>query len=170
MKAIEHPIESMPRGTILILTALLLIVFIGLAALAVDIGVIFTAQAQLETVADAAALAGAMELVALAPNLSDPAAQAQASAQAKDKAIEFGKYNYVLNRPAVINDNDVDVIIDSQTNTCSVKVTAIRDGDHVGLVPAFFSSLLGYPGFSISVWSKAMVNFNTNPYSYYLSN
>ncbi|MBV8383910.1 MAG: hypothetical protein JOZ63_14975, partial [Planctomycetaceae bacterium] len=52
----------MPRGSILTLTAVLLFAFFGLAALAVDIGVIATARAQLETVADAAALAGAMQL------------------------------------------------------------------------------------------------------------
>ncbi|MBV8316479.1 MAG: hypothetical protein JOZ53_16190, partial [Planctomycetaceae bacterium] len=131
-KAIKHPIESMPRGSILTLTAVLLFAFFGLAALAVDIGVIATARAQLETVADAAALAGAMQL---AINSSDPTV---AQAQAQTQAIAIGQANYVLNQPAVIDANDVEVNI----GTNSVKVTAKRSGDHVGLVPAFFSSLL----------------------------
>ena len=153
MKAIKHPIESMPRGSILTLTAVLLFAFFGLAALAVDIGVIATARAQLETVADAAALAGAMQL---AINSSDPTlAQAQAQAQ----AIAIGQANFVLNQPVVINDTDVQ--IDSQ-NFKWVKVTATRSGDHVGLVPAFFSSLLGYSGFPISVSSTAMWSLNPN--------
>jgi Flp pilus assembly protein TadG len=150
MKAIKHPIESMPRGSILTLTAVLLFAFFGLAALAVDIGVIATARAQLETVADAAALAGAMQL---AINSSDPTV---AQAQAQTQAIAIGQANYVLNQPAVIDANDVEVNI----GTNSVKVTAKRSGDHVGLVPAFFSSLLGYSSFPVSVSSTATWSVN----------
>ncbi|MBV8228666.1 MAG: hypothetical protein JO329_01665 [Planctomycetaceae bacterium] len=150
MKAIKHPIESMPRGSILTLTAVLLFAFFGLAALAVDIGVIATARAQLETVADAAALAGAMQV---AINSSD---HTVAHAQAQAQAIAIGQANYVLNQPAVIDANDVEVNI----GTNSVKVTAKRSGDHVGLVPAFFSSLLGYSSFPVSVSSTATWSVN----------
>jgi Flp pilus assembly protein TadG len=150
MKAIKHPIESMSRGSILTLTAVLIFAFFGLAALAVDIGVIATARAQLETVADAAALAGAMQL---AINSSDPTV---AQAQAQTQAIAIGQANYVLNQPAVIDANDVEVNI----GTNSVKVTAKRSGDHVGLVPAFFSSLLGYSSFPVSVSSTATWSVN----------
>ena len=46
-------------GMILVFMAFFLIVLMGFMALAVDIGVIATTQAQLKTVADSAALAGA---------------------------------------------------------------------------------------------------------------
>jgi hypothetical protein len=50
------------RGGVLVLVALLLVVFIGIAALAVDIGQLATTKNELQNVADAAALAGAGRL------------------------------------------------------------------------------------------------------------
>lgn len=49
------------RGVTLILVALLLFVFIAIAALAVDIGLLYTARTSAQHAADAAALAGAYE-------------------------------------------------------------------------------------------------------------
>ena len=51
------------RGQIMVLTVLVLPVFLGAAAMAVDIGVMWAVEAKLRTVADAAALAGAEALV-----------------------------------------------------------------------------------------------------------
>ena len=47
------------RGSVLILTALLMTFFIGMAALAIDIGYVSTTKNELQNTADAAALAGA---------------------------------------------------------------------------------------------------------------
>jgi hypothetical protein len=50
------------RGGVLVLVAMLLVVFISIAALAIDIGQLSTTRNELQNVADAAALAGAAKL------------------------------------------------------------------------------------------------------------
>jgi Flp pilus assembly protein TadG len=149
----------------------LLFAFFGLVALAVDIGVIATAKAQLQTVADAAALAGARQLVSprrLSSTITDLTPEMQ---KATDQAITIGQRNSVLGQAVVITSSDVafgylDPTIPSDTlhtdvnalQYNSVQVTATRSSDHVGVVPAFFSSLLGYGGSTISVTSTATAN------------
>lgn len=56
-----QPLRSQ-RGAILIMTALLIVVLIGVAALAMDIGRLVVLRSQLQNAADAAAIAAAMEL------------------------------------------------------------------------------------------------------------
>ena len=172
MKAMHCSIKPVPRGQILVLTAVLLFAFFGLVALAVDIGVIAMARAQLQTVADAAALAGARQLVSdrrLSSTITDLAPEMQA---ATNQAITIGQGNSVLGQAAVITSSDVVIGYLDPTNPSdtlhtgasnalqynSVQVTATRSSDHVGVVPAFFSSLLGYGGSNISVTSTATVN------------
>ena len=171
MKLIKHPRALMPRGTILVLTALLLFALMGLAALAVDVGVIASARAQLKTVADAAALAGARQLASdrrISSTLSDLTPEISA---ATFQAKAIGQANSVLNHNAVITDSDVVIgYLRDPTNPSdtpqvgsllsnSVQVTATRSSDHVSVVPAFFSRALGYSGTPISVTSTATVNF-----------
>ncbi len=50
------------RGSVFVIVALCLFLFIGLAALAIDIGYLYTTRNELQNVADAAALAGARYL------------------------------------------------------------------------------------------------------------
>lgn len=56
-----HPVRRQ-RGAILVMTALFIVVLIGVAALAMDIGRLVVLRAQLQNAADAAAIAAAMEL------------------------------------------------------------------------------------------------------------
>ncbi len=51
------------RGAVAVVVALLMIVFLGLTALAVDMGYLYTVKRQLQASADAAALAGVRELL-----------------------------------------------------------------------------------------------------------
>lgn len=57
------------RGTILVLTAVLMVVLLGFVAMTVDIGFIELTRTQLQSAADASALSGAMEL----SGIDDPA-------------------------------------------------------------------------------------------------
>jgi Flp pilus assembly protein TadG len=164
------------RGKFLAFTVLFSVVLLGFAALAVDIGVLAAARAQLKTVADGAALAGARQLVSdnrLQTNYT-PTTEATA---ATNKAIAIGQANSVLGQSAVVQSGDVEVgykqtqsngqpyydptdatwktVTDPTTN--SVRVTATRDGSHVGVVPAYFSKIWGSSGSSASVTSTATV-------------
>jgi Flp pilus assembly protein TadG len=172
MKSRRNPISPVPHGKVLVLTAFLMTAFMGLAALVVDIGVITMARAQLKTVADAAALAGARQLASdrrLSATITDLTPEISA---ANAQAIAIGQNNSVLNQSAVVAASDVVVGYLDPTNPSdtlhtgssytlqfnSVQVTATRSSDHGGVVPAFFSALLGYGGSAISVTSTATVN------------
>lgn len=160
-----------PSGKVLVVTGLMLVALISFAAVAVDLGVIAAARAQLETVADASALAGARQLVSdyrLGVNYT-PTTEA---ANASSKAIAIGQSNTVLNHTAVILSSDVAVGYKQTTppdptdstfvqvvnaNTNSVQVTAKLDASHVGVVPGFFSRIWGWNGAVVSVTSTATV-------------
>lgn len=61
-KPMRTGIISQERGAILVLVAVLLIVFIGLAAFAIDFGYRHVVKNELQNVADASALAATREL------------------------------------------------------------------------------------------------------------
>jgi Flp pilus assembly protein TadG len=66
------------RGVVLVLAAIMMVVFLGMAALAIDVGYFDQQQRQAQSAADAAALAGAQEL---------PGSAANATSQAKSFVI-----------------------------------------------------------------------------------
>jgi Flp pilus assembly protein TadG len=163
------------RGNTLMLVAMFLPVFVGLAALAVDTAVLGVAQAELSTAADAGALAGALQLaddrrLTGTSNVTPEITAANASASA------IGQANYVLNQAPLINQNTsntaqgdilvgyldptnpnstLDTSTASQANYNSVQVTAKRTSDHVGLVPTLFARYFNFQGTALSVQSTA---------------
>jgi len=75
------------KGQILVLVALSLVVFIGFAALAIDVAYFYHTRHQLQGAADAAALAGAAELDANKPPNDQGDARSEAETfAAKNKA------------------------------------------------------------------------------------
>jgi Flp pilus assembly protein TadG len=165
------------RGLAIALVALLLPVILGVLGLCIDTGVLIVARAHLVTAADAGALAGAYQLNdpgRIAPNfdLSNDIAAARA------QALAIGQANTVLGKKAVLNDNPSndpagDVVIGyvdvttphtqlvtgsaSPSTFNSVQVRAQRTGDHGGLVPSFFSKVIGFGDRSLVVQSTATV-------------
>src|SRR5579864_6752034 len=162
-------------GKILVMTAILLPAMMAFMALSADLSVIAAGKAQLSTVSDAAALAGAMKLADerrvrgatdLTPEIS--AAQAQAKTIAQD--------NLVLNGVPVIKDNPSnattgDVVVgyydpttkiwtppplNDPTLSNAVQVTSSRSTSHGGLIPGFFSRTWGFGGTTVNVQSTAM--------------
>src|SRR4051794_34427379 len=92
------------RGLCFALLAVLMPVILAFTGLCIDIGVLALGNAQLKTVADAAALAGAKQLNApprLAPNFSI----GDNVSKARRRSIAIGQANKVLGDPAVILDN-----------------------------------------------------------------
>jgi Flp pilus assembly protein TadG len=158
-------------GKVLVITVLLLPVLLGFAALVTDLGMGFLARSQLQTVADAGALAGAQQLVSdnrLVPGYVPTAEMAAARSQART----IGGLNKVLTASAVVNDADV-VITELDWDTVnrkwtaaaspqpskynSVRVNAQRSSNHGGLIPALFSSIWGSPGMAVGFTSTATV-------------
>ena len=143
------------RGTILVLTAVLMVVLLGFVAMTVDVGFIELTRTQLQSAADASALSGAMELsgsddpALVRANARDAVVQTAAMHRAGDKAsvaidpvsdITFGKL--------VWNGNSQTYKIqwgEDQTPYNVIKVRAMRTtgagGDN--RLPLFFSPAMG---------------------------
>ena len=151
-------------GTILVLAAFLLIVLLSMSAVAVDIGVIAAARAQLKTVTDAAALAGVKELASdrrISTSITDLTPETTAAVA---KAVAVGNLNTVLGQsPQLVASNVVVGYKDpsstspdsavstggSATQYNSVQVTATVT------VPALFSAAFRAAASTVSVTSTA---------------
>jgi Flp pilus assembly protein TadG len=117
------------RGMTLMVVCLLLIGFLGIAALCIDLGVLYTARTSAQHAADSAALAGAFTFVN-SPNASQPAA-------AQEAAIATAGANKILGQSVSISAGDVSV----DTTNRLVKVTVSRTG--ADGVRTFFGKALG---------------------------
>jgi Flp pilus assembly protein TadG len=75
------------KGQVLVMTVFCMAVLIGMLGLAVDVGVLFHARRQMQSVADAAAMAGATEMFYNGATNVDTRAKAAAKANGVDSAI-----------------------------------------------------------------------------------
>ena len=173
------------RGIAAMLFALLLPVLIGFIALSVDTAMIAAARSQLSTAADSAALAGAQQMANeyRVRGVTDMSSQITA---AQNSAVAFAANNKVFNQSVSLvagtngsSSSDVQVGYLDPNNTHSslittsafstlfnsVQVTARRDPSRGGLVPTFFSAMMGFNGGSLNVYSTASVaNYTISGY------
>jgi hypothetical protein len=154
---------------------LMLPVFIGFAALAVDTAMVAVARSQLSTAADSAALAGAMQLATENRVRGATTIPAELTA-ANNQSIAFAQANNVLGAAPVLSTNltnattgQIVVGYIDPTNSSStlnsaagfaplfnsVQVQLIRDSNHGGLVPTVFAQLMGFNGSDVTVTSTA---------------
>lgn len=118
------------RGAAIALVALCMVALLSAVALAVDGGMLLTARTEAQTLADAAAMAGAGALI---QNQGDSAIAAQAAAA-------FGSANNTVRGEHVpILPEDVEVIVDEWT----VRVNVRRTADRGNAVPTFFARVFG---------------------------
>jgi len=137
------------RGAVLALMVLMLIVLLGLAALAIDLGLVFVARGEAQRTADAAAHAGAVHL-SRAP-ADDPGARAA--------AVAVALANPVRGVPAVVDPiEDIDVLLDS----AKVRVRVHRTQAENGGIRTLFARVLGFGLVDVStvaaaeVWTASM--------------
>lgn len=126
------------RGFTIASFALFLGVLMGMAALAVDVGVLYTARTSAQHAADAAALAGATSFV------TDPAPSV---AGATNSAIAMAAQNKVMGKIVLINAGNVAVDLANQT----VTVTVPQAGSNA--IATFFARVLGID--SVDIQAKA---------------
>lgn len=114
------------RGSVMVVVALAMTAILSMVALAVDVGMLFTARGEAQRVADAAALAGAGSFLQdwNGPNADDAA---------RDIAIEYGALNTVRDEGVVILPEDVEVDMATHRVTVTVRRTGTgqRGGDLV---------------------------------------
>jgi Flp pilus assembly protein TadG len=123
------------------LIALLLVVLLGMAALAVDFGMLLAARTEAQRAADAGALSGALSLLE-SPGNAD---------QARAKAIEYAALNQVRGVGTTVLAGDVDVILAQDR----VRVRVIRSSARGSALANFFARILGINTSDISAEAAA---------------
>jgi Flp pilus assembly protein TadG len=165
------------RGITAIIVAICLIMFLGLLALAVDVGYMLVTRTELQRVADGAALAGArvlghtyepMSYQAQVDYVVDGATETAIRNAAKDVAS--------LNRSGGMNGiviNDADIIIGNWASGTinptlaspdAVRVIARRDASANGPIVTFFARVLGINSMNAStIATAALTGQSTMP-------
>jgi hypothetical protein len=154
---------------------LMLPIFIGFAALAVDTAMIAVGRCQLSTAADSAALAGAMQLATENRVRGATTLNAEVTA-ANGQSLAFAQANKVLGAAPVLstnlsNDTTGQIVVgyidptkpsstlnpsaDLTSSFNSVQVTLMRDANHGGVVPTVFAQLMGFHGSNVTVSATA---------------
>jgi Flp pilus assembly protein TadG len=129
------------RGSVMVVVALAMTALLSMVALAVDVGMLFTARGEAQRVADAAALAGAGSFLE----------QWNDADRARDVAVEYGSYNTVRAEDVVILDEDVEVDMATHRVTVAVRRTA----DRGSAVATWFARVFGVDEVDIAARATA---------------
>ena len=125
------------KGAVIVTTALTVVVIMGFAALAVDVGYLLTGRNQLQNAVDAAALSGASGLLGVAGLVND-------QSFAINNAVQVANLNMIMNNPLNINSGDV-----SFPNANAVSVNSIQT------LNMFFARVLGINTMNVSASATA---------------
>lgn len=117
------------RGSTLVVAALAMTALLSIVALAVDIGMLFTARGEAQRVADAAALAGAASFIEAPDN----------GARARDIAVQFAAANTVRDDAVALIDEDVEVDVARHR----VSVTVRRTAERGAAIATWFARIFG---------------------------
>lgn len=131
-------------GATLAFIALLLFAFLGVAALAVDLGMLMAARTDAQRVADAAALAGAGVLTGASDD----------ETQARNTAKHFASLNDIRNVPADVRDEDVDIELDDWL----VRVRVQRIAERNNPMSNLFARAIGIDTTDVSAVGAARWN------------
>ena len=139
-KAGEHE-----RGMTLPIVAVFIVVLFGMAALAVDLGIVYTARTSAQHAADAAALAGAYTFM-------NPIAPQPASAQ--QAAIAIAQQNKIIGQAVVVTASDI--VVDTVNHR--VRVTVPRTGSNG--IQTYFAAAIGWKSVNVNVKATAEAGSN----------
>ena len=170
--------RSPRRGAIVVLAAVLLVVFLALAAFAIDVGYIALVRSELQNVADSAALAGAAELVNR-DQLKNAYNTDSIRAVARENALAYASMNSAGGKPILVEPNNTnlptgDLVVgflsnpsdpasSMTTNTSAlnaVRVVARRSASQNGSSPLFFARALGRETFDVTAEATAVIDTN----------
>ena len=151
-------------GAVIVLVAALLVAFIGFTALAVDVGYMYNARAELQNAADSAAMAAAAFLSSGAPLDAEEGVRAKAykyalaNKAAGENSIIDSETDVVLGRAWMDGDTGKYNFIESVYPWDAVKVTVRRTSDSAtGPVSLFFASVFGKATADVSASATAML-------------
>ncbi len=137
------------KGVVIVYAAMMMVVIFGFAAFAIDIGHMALSKDELQTAADAAALAGAMQMkygaTAVRTAAKDIASRnflGNSTITLTDSQIQLGMYDITTGAFTV-----------NETSANSVKVTTTVTGS-----PLFFAPVFGNKTFNSSAEAVAIIN------------
>ncbi len=130
------------RGASSVIVAILLVTLLGFVAIAVDVGVIYSERAQLQSGADASAIAMAQKC---AKNLNDPACSTTS-----ELAASLANQNALDGMSTVYG-----IQLDKTARTVSVTTSAKETGGVDNSVSLFFANALGIPTKEVGAKSSA---------------
>ncbi len=140
-------------GMTLLIVAASLLVLLGVAALAIDLGSLYVARSEAQRAADAAALAGAEEFVS-SGFTSGLVSQSAVQALATQDAIAVGGQNLVGGLPAQIQPGDVTFDFSAPENP-RITVTVQRSRARGNSMPTFFAKALGITSAGVAATATA---------------
>jgi len=130
------------RGASIVLVSLMMAAIMGMAALAIDVGMLYNARAEAQRAADSAALAGAGSLL-VGPDED----------RARSIAIEFGAQNDVQGLPVELLDEDVEVDLGAMT----IRVTVRRSAGRGNAMTTWFARVFGVDEVDVAARASAAV-------------
>ena len=158
-------------GSVLILTALMMIVLMAVLAFTVDVGYMIVVRSELQRTADAAALAGAWELVAEEERIGD-GNLVEAKLAASTVATNFASINHVTNIAPALGSQDLTVgyrtdifdqtePIDTTASDANIVQVRVRKASDVnGRVPFIFARAFGFVGAEMEAEATAALLTN----------
>lgn len=159
------------RGVTLVYFALAIVVLLAMAALAIDMGFMYSSRAQLKVAADAGALAGADRML----EIGKPAPTTTEQVDIKSVAQNIAQLNKAANANVVLKNNGSNTIdpandlalghwngstfkpYTTPMNAIKVKARRTADNANVGPVPAIFAKIVGKHDFDVSAESIAAI-------------
>jgi hypothetical protein len=139
-------VEKQPKGFVLVMVALTLVILVGFVALGLDTGVAYSGRTSAQAAADAGALAGAFTFV-VDSNATET--------DIRDRAMAAANVNQIMGEPVKVTAADVDVDMNQRRVTVRVK----RD------VKTFMAKALGINSLSVGV--VAVAEAEKTPYAAY---
>jgi Flp pilus assembly protein TadG len=134
--------QAKDSGAITVIVALLMVVLLGSVAIAVDVGVIYSERAQLQSGADAAAIGMAQKC---ARDATDPICSTTSTL-----ATSLANQNALDGMSKVHS-----VALDKTARTLTVQASAKETGGTDNSVSLFFADILGIPTKEVSARSSA---------------
>ena len=137
----RRPGETRRRGAMLVLVAFMMVVVFGVAVFAVDLSWIVTNRTQLQSAADAAALAGAGTLVTdvtLGAVEAEALHYANINAPQSAASVTFGTWA-----------PDAQLFTPGNFSPTAVRVAVQRTAEQDNAVPSFLAKLFGHSHFDI---------------------
>ncbi len=154
-------------GNVLVLTLFMMVGLIALMAMSVDLGYLKVARTELQRSADAAALAGTLELIDENAVYGDTSAY-YLELDARTKATEYAALNAVTRQGPCLDGQDVEIgyiadpfdptsplLLNSGYRANAVQVSVRKTNDQNGEVPFFFARFLGMDGTSLQAEATA---------------